>query len=78
MDEENPDGIYKILNKVQAERLEIISLRKEVDEMKSKYFKFKGDIGNFRSVFQKLILNLKYKCNKLVYFACLRSVICKR
>lgn len=78
MDQENPDGIYKILNRVQAERLEIISLRKEVNDVKLKYYRFRRDIGNFRSVFEKLILNLKYNCNKLVYYACIQSVIRKR
>lgn len=74
----NSGDLYKILSKVRADRLEIISLRKEVDEMKLKYYKFKKDIESFKSIFQNLIYDLKYKCNKLVYFACFQSVISKR
>lgn len=71
-------SICKSLSKIHDERLTVISLRKEVEELKSKYAKFKKETENIRSVFQKLIDELKYKCNRMIYYVCLQRVTSKR
>lgn len=70
--------MYKILKKVHDERLTIISLRNEVQQLRLKYHKFIKETDNFRSTFQKLIEDLKYKCNRMIYFSCLRFIASKR
>ncbi|XP_060856696.1 RAD50-interacting protein 1 [Metopolophium dirhodum] len=67
-------NMVKTLSKVQEERLAIVSLRKEVEQLKSKYAGFKKETESVRTVFQKLIEDLKYKCNRMTYFTCLQCI----
>ncbi|XP_022164709.1 RAD50-interacting protein 1 [Myzus persicae] len=67
-------NMVKTLSKVREERLLIVSLRKEVEQLKSKYAGFKKETESIRTVFQKLIEDLKYKCNRMTYFTCLQCV----
>lgn len=71
-------NICKILKNVHNERLTIISLKNEVEQLRLKYGKFKKETDNFRSTFQKLIEDLKYKCNQMIYYSCLRFIASKR
>lgn len=66
--------MQRTLSIVREERLAVISLRNEVEQLKAKYVKFKKETENVREIFQKLIVELKLKCNRLMYFACLRCV----
>lgn len=68
----------KALSKVYAERQAIVALRTEVQQLKLKYAKFKTETENIRSVFQKLIKDLKFKCDQMMYYVCLRCVTSKR
>lgn len=68
----------KSLSKIHEERLTVISLRKEVEQLKLKYAKFKKDTENVRGVFQKLIEELNQKCNRMTYFVCLQRITSKR
>lgn len=68
----------KILCEVHSERLEIVSLKKDIEQLKLKYTAFKKDTESIRKVFQKLIEDLKYKCDQLIYFGCLQRVTSKR
>ncbi|XP_060843962.1 RAD50-interacting protein 1 [Rhopalosiphum padi] len=67
-------NMVKTLNKVHEERLSIVSLRKEVEELKSKYAGFKKETESIRTIFQKLIEDLKYKCNRMMYYTCLQCI----
>lgn len=71
-------NIFKILNKVHEERQTVISLRKDVEQLKLKYAKFNKETQNIRNVFQNLIEDLKFKSNRMMYFACLRAITSKR
>lgn len=77
MDDED-SNIFKILNKVYKERQTVILLRKEVEQLKLKYVRFKKETQNIRNVFQNLIEDLKLKSNRMMYFACLRAITFKR
>lgn len=67
-------NMVKTLNKVHEDRDRIVSLRKEVEQLKSKYAKFKKETESIRTIFQKLIEDLKYNCNRMIYFTCLRCI----
>ncbi|XP_025419598.1 RAD50-interacting protein 1 isoform X2 [Sipha flava] len=64
----------KLLSQVRDQRQAVVSLRTDVELLKSKYAKFKQETENVRSVFQKLIEDLKFKCNRMIYFSCLQCV----
>lgn len=70
--------MLQTLSKVHEERLEIISLRKKVEQLKFEYAKFKEDNENIKVTFQNLIKDLKYKCNRYTYFTCIQCVSSKR
>lgn len=71
-------NMCKSLSKIHEERQTVISLRKEVEQLKLKYAKFKNETENIRGVFQKLIEELKYKCNRMTYFVCLQRIASTR
>lgn len=70
--------MYKILKKVHDERSTIISLKNEVEELKLRYNNLKKDTDTIKNTFKKLIVDLKYKCNQLIYFSCLRFIASKK
>lgn len=66
--------IHQTLVRVLEERLLVISLRNEIDQLKAKHAKFKKETENFRDKFQKVIKELKLKYNWMMYFTCLQCV----
>lgn len=71
-------NMLKTLNAIRDERLSIISLKKDIEQLKTKYAQFHKETESIRSVFQNLIEELQYKCNRLTYFACLQCVRSQR